>query len=128
MAEDRLHLLRAELRPRSHGRVQRIVKVRPDKDNPRSQGYACRKGLSIAHYQHHSDRLKSPLKRVGERFEAISWDQALDEIAAKLQAILAQHGPRSLAFVEEAAKAVIARPLMPYGCFVHWVRTTIKAL
>lgn len=77
----------------------RIVKVRPDKDNPRSQGYACRKGLSIAHYQHHSDRLKSPLKRVGERFEAISWDQALDEIAAKLQAILAQHGPRSLAFV-----------------------------
>lgn len=35
----------------------RIVKVRPDKDNPRSRGYACRKGMQIAHYQHHSQRL-----------------------------------------------------------------------
>lgn len=77
----------------------RIVKVRPDKDNPRSQGYACRKGLNISYYQHHNDRLKYPLKRVGRDFVPISWDQALTEIAEKFCAIVDKNGPRSLAFM-----------------------------
>src|SRR5512136_2428433 len=77
----------------------RIAKVRGDKDNPRSQGYFCRKGASIAFYQHHADRLSYPLKRVGDRFERISWDQAIDEIAEKLRAIVDTYGPRSLAYM-----------------------------
>ncbi|MFH0825134.1 MAG: molybdopterin-dependent oxidoreductase [Pseudomonadota bacterium] len=77
----------------------RIVKVRPDKENPRSEGYCCRKGLKIAHYQHHPDRLKHPLKRVGDGFTEISWDQALDEIAGKLGTTVEAHGPRSLAYM-----------------------------
>ncbi len=77
----------------------RITKVRADKQNPRSEGYCCRKGLKIAHYQHHADRLKRPLKRVGHEFEEISWDQALDEIAEKLKSTVETHGPRSLAYM-----------------------------
>jgi anaerobic selenocysteine-containing dehydrogenase len=77
----------------------RIVKVRPDKEHPRSQGYICRKGTSVAHYQHHADRLLYPMKKVGDAFERISWEQALDEIAEKLKAIVGAHGPRSLALV-----------------------------
>ncbi len=79
--------------------ANRIVKVRPDKDNPRSEGYCCRKGLKIAHYQHHADRLKHPLKRVGDQFKEVSWDQALDEIAGKLKTTVETHGPRSLAYM-----------------------------
>ena len=60
----------------------RIEKVRPDKENPRSEGYTCRKGLNVAHHQHHADRLIHPLKRVGGELKPIPWDQALDEIAA----------------------------------------------
>jgi anaerobic selenocysteine-containing dehydrogenase len=77
----------------------RIVKVRPDKDNPRSEGYCCRKGLQISHYQSHADRLTKPLKKVGDRFVEISWETFLDEVAAKLKAIRAEHGPRSLAYM-----------------------------
>ncbi len=77
----------------------RIVKARPDKDNPRSEGYVCRKGLSIAYHQHHADRLTHPLKRVDGEFKAISWEQAIEEIARKLRDILDQYGPRSLAFM-----------------------------
>jgi anaerobic selenocysteine-containing dehydrogenase len=77
----------------------RIVKVRSDKAHPRSQGYICRKGQSVAHYQHHADRLLYPMKKVGDAFERVSWDQALDEIAEKLKAILDAHGPRSLALM-----------------------------
>jgi anaerobic selenocysteine-containing dehydrogenase len=83
----------------------RIVKVRPDKDNPRSEGYVCRKGLSVGHYQHHADRLKTPLKKVGGRFEAISWDEALGEIAEKLRTIVDAHGPRSFAYVGGGGQA-----------------------
>jgi anaerobic selenocysteine-containing dehydrogenase len=77
----------------------RIVKVRGDKDNPRSEGYACRKGLNIIYHQHHADRLMHPLKKVGDTFERISWEQAIDEIAEKLSAIVNEHGPRSFALM-----------------------------
>jgi anaerobic selenocysteine-containing dehydrogenase len=77
----------------------RIVKVRPDKENPRSEGYCCRKGLKIAHYEHHADRLRTPLKRVGSEFKEISWDQALDEIGEKLKTTVQAYGPQSLAYM-----------------------------
>jgi anaerobic selenocysteine-containing dehydrogenase len=77
----------------------RIAKVKGDKDNPRSKGYVCRKGANIAFYQQHADRLSYPLKRTGGKFERISWDQAIDEIAGKLRSIVDTYGPRSLAYV-----------------------------
>ncbi len=77
----------------------RMVKVRPDKKNPRSEGYICRKGRSVIHHQHNADRLLHPLKRVGGEFERISWDQAISEIAEKMRDIEGEHGPRSLAFM-----------------------------
>ena len=83
----------------------RMVKVRPDKDNPRSEGYACRKGLNVAFHQHHADRLTDPLKRVGDQFQKISWDQALEEIAEKLRTIIDQHGPRAFAYMGGGGQA-----------------------
>ena len=77
----------------------KMVSVRPDKDNPRSQGYACRKGLKVAHHQHHAQRLSHPLKRIGNDFKKISWDQAIAEIAAKLSSIVKTHGPKSFAYM-----------------------------
>ncbi len=77
----------------------RMVKVRPDKENPRSQGYACRKGLNVIFHQYPADRLTAPLKRKGDGFEPISWDQAIDEIADKLKALVGRHGPRCLAYM-----------------------------
>ena len=79
----------------------RIVKVRPDKDSPISQGYVCRKGMNIAYHEHNADRLLYPLKKVGDKFERTSWDQAIGEIAEKLKKILQEHGPRSLASVHD---------------------------
>jgi anaerobic selenocysteine-containing dehydrogenase len=77
----------------------RMTKVKPDKSNPRSQGYACRKGLKVIYHQYPEDRLTEPLKRVGDQFKPISWDQALDEIAAKMRELVDTHGPRCLAYM-----------------------------
>ncbi|MFZ1984911.1 MAG: molybdopterin-dependent oxidoreductase, partial [Desulfatitalea sp.] len=77
----------------------RMVKVRPDKENPRSQGYACRKGLNVIYHQYPADRLTQPLKRKGNGFEPVSWEQAIGEIADKLRELVGRHGPRCLAYM-----------------------------
>ena len=77
----------------------KMVKSRPDKSNPRSEGYACRKGLNVVNHQHHAQRLQKPLKKVDGGFEEISWDRAISEIAARLREIVQQNGPKSLAYI-----------------------------
>jgi len=82
----------------------RLVKVKPDKSNPKSQGYACRKGLNVIHHQYPQDRITEPLKRVGDAFEPISWDQAIEEIADKMKSIVGTHGPRAIAYMGASAQ------------------------
>jgi len=82
-----------------------ITKVRPDNDHPRTRGYSCRKGLKIAHYQDHRERLTHPLKREGDRFIRIPWEQAISEIAARLRRTLDEHGPKALALMGGAGQA-----------------------
>jgi anaerobic selenocysteine-containing dehydrogenase len=66
----------------------RITKVRGDKDNERTRGYICQKGLRMAFYGDHADRLTTPLRRRADgTHEPITWEQALEEIAAKLRRI-----------------------------------------
>lgn len=77
----------------------RISKVRGDKSNPRSKGYVCRKGMNIAYFQHHEQRLKYPLKKLDGEFVRIGWEQAISEIAERLQEIRTQYGPRSIAYM-----------------------------
>jgi len=77
----------------------RIVKVKGDKSNLKSEGYCCRKGLNVAYHQHNADRLQYPLKRMGNRFARISWEQATEEIAGRLKDIIGRYGPRSFAYM-----------------------------
>jgi anaerobic selenocysteine-containing dehydrogenase len=76
----------------------RIAKVRGDRDNPKSQGYLCNKAARIPFYAHHRDRLTTPLRRRSDgTFEAIDWDVAIAEIAAKLRSVVERHGGKSIA-------------------------------
>ncbi len=83
----------------------RMVKVRGDKESPRSRGYVCRKGMNVMHHQHHDQRLKYPLKKVGDSFVRISWDEAVGEIGDRLKSITGEHGPRSLAYMGGGGQA-----------------------
>ena len=73
-----------ELGVSGSGADQRIVKVRGDGDNPRSQGYLCNKAQAIPSYVHHRDRLTTPLRRRPDgSHEPTSWDTAVREIARR---------------------------------------------
>ena len=78
---------------------QQTVKIMPNPTHP--QRGCCARGASAMWMWNHPLRLKKPLKRVGEKgegkFEEISWDQALDEIAAKVKAIVETDGERAVA-------------------------------
>lgn len=76
----------------------RLTALRPDREHPISHGWACNKGLATLDIHHDPDRLSHPLKRTPSgSFERISWDQAMQEIAAKLRAIRGTHGDWSTA-------------------------------
>ena len=74
----------------------KVLAVRPDKDSPRSNGYACRKGRNTKYLLEHGDRLDYPMKKVGDHHERISWDQAIQEIGTKLRSLVDQYGPRAV--------------------------------
>lgn len=70
--------------------------LEPDTDHVASKGYSCIKGLRYHEIHHSPDRLRVPLKRVGDRFEEISWAQALDEIGGKTRQLVKDHGGDSV--------------------------------
>ena len=62
---------------------------------------ACLRWKAQLDFIYHSDRLRYPLKRTGERggsFERISWDEALDTVAGNLQKVKDKYGAESVAF------------------------------
>ena len=80
----------------------RIIKVEGTRENPSSGGTLCSKGASQRQWVYHEDRLRTPLKRIGERgsgqMTPISWAEALDTVAGNLRRIEAESGPESVAF------------------------------
>ena len=98
--------------------ANRVVAIRPDPKHVVSQGYACVKGLHFDQVQHSPDRVLEPQKRVGSRWEPISWEQALAEIGAKLRAIRAESGGDAIAhLVGSAGGANVLAPLFRNALF-----------
>lgn len=80
----------------------RITAITGDAAHPSSAGFVCPKGTHAHELHYDASRIHSPQKRIGPRgggrWQTISWDQALDEIAAQIRALAARHGPETLAY------------------------------
>jgi anaerobic selenocysteine-containing dehydrogenase len=81
----------------------RLVRVEGMKKAPNSRGKLCSRAFASVQWLYSPQRLKYPLKRVGEKgegkFERITWDEALDIIAGKLKEQKEKYGPESLAIL-----------------------------
>jgi anaerobic selenocysteine-containing dehydrogenase len=74
-----------------------LVRLRGDRQHPSSQGYACEKAHQLDHYQNGRDRLTSPMRRRSDgTFEAIDWDTAIRQVAARLAAVRDKHGGETI--------------------------------
>ena len=76
---------------------RRLVRFRGDRDHPMSQGYACEKAHRLDHYQNPRERLTTPLRRRADgTYEAIDWDVAIAEVAARLAQVRDTWGGESI--------------------------------
>jgi len=82
------------------GEDGRATKLRGNPDHPITRGFLCGKVTKYLEREYHPDRLLYPMRRVGAkgegRFERITWDEALDTVAARLSSIAAEYGPESV--------------------------------
>ena len=79
----------------------RATRIQGDPDHPFTQGFLCAKVNRYLERTYHADRLTTPLRRVGPkgsgRFEPATWDEALTDIARRLNEIRSSaHGPQSI--------------------------------
>ena len=73
-----------------------VTGIRGNEADPLSRGYICPKGVSMADVYADPDRLRRPIRRVGEgadaTWEELGWDEALDLVADRLAATITEHG------------------------------------
>ncbi len=75
------------------------VRQEPVFDSPINLGAHCAKGAALREHGHGEYRLKYPMKLVNGKYQRISWDQALNEISAKLLDIRKASGPDAVFWV-----------------------------
>ena len=78
----------------SHGK---IVAVNGMKEHPHNEGTLCPRGMAVPEYNDSADRLKTPLLKDGYSWKEITWDEALDTIAYRLEDIRTKFGAKALA-------------------------------
>ncbi len=104
-----------------HVKEGRLIKIEGNPNDPNSRGRLCARGHAGLNHLYHPERLLYPLKRVGARGEGkwkrISWDEALNEIAAKLKVIRESGHPENFAFHQgrQRSKDALKRFLDAYG-------------
>ncbi|MCR9096249.1 MAG: molybdopterin-dependent oxidoreductase [bacterium] len=101
----------------------RLASLRPDRDHPISKGFACHKGLLAREIHHDPDRANHPQRKTGAGFERASWDEAIDDIAARLRAIVDTHGPESVALYIGNPSAFNALGSLSAGMFAAAIGT-----
>jgi anaerobic selenocysteine-containing dehydrogenase len=88
----------------------RVTRIEGDPNSPVNKGRLCAKGLASLEYLYHPERLRHPLKRVGEKGEGkwqrVSWNEALSAIASELMQAKDNYGAESVAFIDGSAKGL----------------------
>ena len=85
-----------------HHRKGKIHRIQPNIDSPANGISTCVKGKFGWSYIDSEDRLEAPLVRKDGELLPTSWNEAYEEIARRLTAIVAEHGPDSVGFISSS--------------------------
>ena len=75
----------------------RVLSVRGDADDPFSHGHICPKAAALQDIHHDPDRLKTPVRREGDRWIPMAWDEAYTLVAQRLREVQDAHGRDAVA-------------------------------
>ncbi|MFA9556256.1 molybdopterin-dependent oxidoreductase [Evansella sp. AB-rgal1] len=75
---------------------KKIEKVSGNKEHPITKGKICNRGVMLVNKTNDPNRVQFPLKKIKGKWEIISWEQALLEIAFKMEQAKDSHGPTSI--------------------------------
>jgi len=75
----------------------KVVRVIPEKDHIVSKGKICGKGATAHKTLYLPGRLTRPLKRVGDSFVEVGWDEASSEIAERIKEVKEKYGGKAIA-------------------------------
>ena len=75
-----------------------VVRMTPDKDGKANHGHSCVKGRYAWGYAQHQDRILEPMVRgrITDPWQVVSWDEAIEQAAARLKAVQAKYGNKSI--------------------------------
>jgi formate dehydrogenase len=93
-----------------------VREIRPNPRHVATSGFACIKGLNQHKMYGSPDRLRYPEKRTGNRWERISWEQAISEIGSRVRGLIDSRGADSIAmYVGTAAGFGMLHPIFAQG-------------
>ncbi|WP_062990625.1 molybdopterin oxidoreductase family protein [Nocardia anaemiae] len=75
---------------------ERVTRIEGNPDDVLSAGHICPKATAMGGLHHDPDRLRTPVRRVGDRFEPIGWDEAFDEIGRRLRQVRGEYGASAI--------------------------------
>ncbi len=111
----------------------KVVRIEPMKEFPFNHSSLCPKGFAAKELIYHPNRLRHPLKKDGDNWKKISWNEALDFLAKRLVAIRDTYGPQALVTATGSSKlsarisegALLKRFMNMYGTPNHVTSATV---
>jgi len=80
----------------AHVQDGKVIKVEGDPESPISHGSMCTKGLAITQLAYHPDRILYPMKKAGDNWDRITWDEALDTVTTKFRDVIKTYGAEAI--------------------------------
>lgn len=74
----------------------KVLSIEPDRENPFRWRDFCRKGQTAAEFVDHPRRITTPMRRVGERYVPATYEEAIADIATRLNRIIEKHGAEAV--------------------------------
>ncbi|WP_212629951.1 molybdopterin oxidoreductase family protein [Pseudomonas sp. KB-10] len=94
--------------------AMQIRSIKGDAQDSFSRGHICPKAVALQDIQNDPDRIRQPMRRIGEQWQAIGWEEAFELVAERLSAIQAEHGQNAVA-VYQGNPSVHNYGLMTHG-------------
>lgn len=88
-----------------------IVKIEGDKSHPYTKGFICTKGFQHVKRHNHLNRQYKPLLKVNNKWEEISFEEALDIMAKKLSYYKQNYGPKSFLYYEQYGSGSVLKSI-----------------